>query len=75
MLGMAYILFEVCCLLKLQLACEKIVSRLQGISRMLSTPKGKPAWRELIQSGVDNGVDLQARGRVYPAPGKRGPFQ
>lgn len=58
-----------------QLACEKIVSRLQGISRMLSTPKGKPAWLELIQSGVENGVDLQARGRVYPAPGKRGPFQ
>jgi len=42
---------------------------------MLTTPRGKPMWRDLIQSGADIGVDLQARGRIYPAAGKRGPFQ
>ena len=57
------------------MACEKLVKRLKITSKMLTTLKGKPSWWDLIQSGVNNGVDLQARGRSHPGPSKSGPHQ
>ena len=57
------------------MACEKLVKRLNDTSKMLTIFHKKPSWQELIQSGLDNGVDLQARGRVNPPAGKSGPFQ
>lgn len=57
-----------------QVACEKLVKRLQVTSKMMSFGK-KPEWLDLIRSAVGNGVDLQARGHINPGPGKHGPFQ
>jgi hypothetical protein len=42
---------------------------------MLTTANKKPRWQGLIQAGLDNGIDLQARGRTNPPAGKSGPFQ
>ncbi|KAL4191085.1 hypothetical protein AMTRI_Chr07g27880 [Amborella trichopoda] len=56
-------------------ACEKLVQRLESISRLMTSTKGKPTWQELISQALDAGVDLQARGRVYPSAGPHGPFQ
>ncbi|KAG0611483.1 hypothetical protein M758_7G144100 [Ceratodon purpureus] len=61
--------------MSVQVACDKLVKRLKVTSKMLTTLNKKPSWQELIQSGVDNGIDLQARGRIYPSAGKSGPFQ
>lgn len=58
-----------------QSACEKLVSRLQGIAYLLSSSGGKATWHELIAKALDSGIDLQARGRVYPKAGPLGPFQ
>eukprot|EP01018_Ginkgo_biloba_P033816 Gb_38124 [translate_table: standard] len=63
------------CAKAVQDACQKLVNRLQGISKMLFSAEGKPIWQELIAKALDIGIDLQARGRVYPGPGPNGPFQ
>ena len=59
----------------LQVACEEIVQRLTTVSKLMTTTRGKPDWQDLISVSIDAGVDLQARGRVYPAAGPNGPFQ
>eukprot|EP00268_Persea_americana_P065662 TRINITY_DN880_c1_g2_i4.p1 TRINITY_DN880_c1_g2~~TRINITY_DN880_c1_g2_i4.p1 ORF type:complete len:159 (-),score=36.35 TRINITY_DN880_c1_g2_i4:801-1277(-) len=56
-------------------ACKKLVSRLGGIAVLISSSEGKPTWRELISKALDAGVDLQARGRVYPKAAPLGPYQ
>lgn len=57
------------------MACQKLVKRLKATSKMLTTANKKPRWQGLIQAGLDNGIDLQARGRTNPPAGKSGPFQ
>lgn len=42
---------------------------------LISSSEGKPTWRELISKALDAGVDLQARGRVYPKAAPLGPYQ
>ncbi|KAL5996726.1 hypothetical protein ACLOJK_007646 [Asimina triloba] len=64
-----------CHTLNLQNACETLVSRLEAISNIISTSGGKPTWHELVAKALDAGVDLQARGRVYPSASPLGPFQ
>lgn len=61
--------------LTLQNACEKLVSRLEAVAELISSSEGKPTWHELISKALDAGVDLQARGRVYPKASPLGPFQ
>eukprot|EP00262_Sarcandra_glabra_P020984 TRINITY_DN8564_c0_g3_i1.p1 TRINITY_DN8564_c0_g3~~TRINITY_DN8564_c0_g3_i1.p1 ORF type:complete len:502 (+),score=86.46 TRINITY_DN8564_c0_g3_i1:44-1507(+) len=63
------------CAKSVQNACEKLVTRLEGIGKLISSKEGKPTWHELISNALDAGVDLQARGRVYPGSGANGPFQ
>lgn len=58
-----------------QVACEEIVERLTTVCKLMTTTRGKPDWQDLISVSIDAGVDLQARGRVYPAAGPNGPFQ
>jgi xanthine dehydrogenase molybdopterin-binding subunit B len=51
------------------------VERLCVTSRMLTTLCRKPSWHELIEAALTSGIDLQARGRIYPGPNQNGPFQ
>ena len=53
----------------------EIVERLKTLSKVLTVSDEKPDWQELISSALDAGIDLQARGRVYPDSGPNGPFQ
>ncbi|KAL3680391.1 hypothetical protein R1sor_023347 [Riccia sorocarpa] len=60
----------------IQDACKQIAERLKVIADALESQKGqKPTWQELIEEAVTQVVDLQARGRVSPGPGRDGPFQ
>jgi xanthine dehydrogenase/oxidase len=63
------------CAMAVQVACNKLVERLRVTSRMLTTLCGKPSWHELIEAALTSGIDLQARGRIYPGPNQNGPFQ
>ncbi|XP_058101391.1 uncharacterized protein LOC131245742 [Magnolia sinica] len=63
------------CARSVQNACETLVSRLEDIANLIATSEGKPTWHELIAKALDAGVDLQARGRVYPRASPLGPFQ
>lgn len=63
------------CARAVQIACTEIVERLKPLSKMMETANGKPEWLDLIAAALDAGVDLQARGRIYPDSGPNGPFQ
>lgn len=52
-----------------QEACKILVERLRPSATVLASERDgeKPTWHELIATAVGLGVDLQARGRVYPS--------
>ncbi|XP_024541348.1 xanthine dehydrogenase/oxidase isoform X2 [Selaginella moellendorffii] len=55
--------------------CTQLVERLRAVKTMLVSGSKSCSWKDLISAAVSSGVDLQARGRVYPAAAEDGPSQ